>query len=162
MEIIDPPEEIYITDTTFRDGQQSMPPFTAKQIEDLFELMHRLGGPNGAIRQTEFFLYTEKDRDAVGRCLEKGYRYPEITGWIRASKEDLRLVNEMGLKETGILTSVSDYHIFLKFKKRRSEVFKEYLDIVEAALNYGIIPRCHFEDITRATSMAFAYPLPRH
>lgn len=159
LEIIDPPEEIYITDTTFRDGQQSMPPFTAKQIEDLFELMHRLGGPDGVIRQTEFFLYTDKDKDAVGRCLEKGYRYPEITGWIRASKEDLRLVKEMGLKETGILTSASDYHIFLKFQKTRSEIFKEYLDIVEAALNYGITPRCHFEDITRADIYGFCVPL---
>ena len=61
IELIDPPEDIYITDTTFRDGQQSRPPFSAKQIEDLFEYLHRLGGPNGVIKQCEFFLYTEKD-----------------------------------------------------------------------------------------------------
>ena len=30
------PEEIWITDTTFRDGQQSMAPYTVKQIVDLF------------------------------------------------------------------------------------------------------------------------------
>jgi len=158
IELIDPPEEIYITDTTFRDGQQSRPPFTAKQIEDLYEFLHRLGGPNGVIKQSEFFLYTEKDRQAVEKCLEKGYRYPEITGWIRANKDDLQLVKELGLKETGILTSVSDYHIFLKLKKTRSQVFKDYIKNIEGALENNIIPRCHFEDVTRADIYGFCVP----
>ncbi len=158
IELIDPPDDIYITDTTFRDGQQSRPPFTAQQIEDLFDFLHRLSGPNGAIRQSEFFLYTDKDKEAVRRCQEKGYRYPEITGWIRAHKEDLQIVKDMGLKETGILTSVSDYHIFLKFGKTRSQVFKDYLKIVESALDNGIVPRCHFEDVTRADIYGFCVP----
>ena len=155
---IDPAEEIFITDTTFRDGQQARPPYTVEQICDIFDLLYRLGGPNGVIRQSEFFLYSNKDKEAVRRCLEKGYRYPEITGWIRAKAEDLRLVKEMGLKETGILTSVSDYHIFFKLKKKRSQVMKDYLRIVQAALDYGIVPRCHFEDITRADIYGFCVP----
>jgi isopropylmalate/homocitrate/citramalate synthase len=158
IELIDPPDEIYITDTTFRDGQQSRPPFTAIQIEDLFDFMHKLGGPNGVIRQCEFFLYTDKDKEAVVKCMEKGYRYPEITGWIRAVKEDLQLVKALGLKETGILTSTSDYHIFMKFKKSRSQVFKDYIKIVESTVEQGIIPRCHFEDITRADIYGFCVP----
>ncbi|HVN94842.1 MAG TPA: hypothetical protein VMT62_00285 [Syntrophorhabdaceae bacterium] len=158
IELIDPPEEIYITDTTFRDGQQSRPPFTPQQIEDLFDFLHRLSGPNGVIHQSEFFLYSDKDKEAIERCLEKGYRYPEITGWIRANKNDLQLVKNVGLKETGILTSASDYHIFLKFGKSRSQVFKDYLKIVESTLDLGIIPRCHFEDITRADIYGFCVP----
>ncbi|MCX5811337.1 MAG: histone-lysine N-methyltransferase [Proteobacteria bacterium] len=158
IELIDPPDDIFITDTTFRDGQQSRPPFTAKQIEDLFDFLHRLGGANGVIRQSEFFLYGDKDKDAVVRCLDKGYRYPEITGWIRAVKEDLQLVKDLGLKETGILTSASDYHIFMKLKKTRSQVFKDYVKIVESTLEHGIIPRCHFEDITRADIYGFCVP----
>ncbi|TSA09457.1 MAG: histone-lysine N-methyltransferase [Deltaproteobacteria bacterium] len=155
---IDPAEEIFITDTTFRDGQQARPPYTVEQICDIFDLLYRLGGPNGVIRQSEFFLYSNKDKEAVRRCLEKGYRYPEITGWIRAKAEDLKLVKEMGLKETGILTSVSDYHIFFKLKKKRSQVMKDYLRIVQAALDHGIVPRCHFEDITRADIYGFCVP----
>ncbi|MFH1624092.1 MAG: histone-lysine N-methyltransferase, partial [Pseudomonadota bacterium] len=147
---IDPPEEVFITDTTFRDGQQARPPYSVEQIVDLFDMLHKLGGANGVIRQSEFFLYSEKDKEAVQKCLERNYRHPEITGWIRASKEDFKLVKEMGLKETGILSSVSDYHIFLKLKKNRRVVLREYLSIVSAALDLGIIPRCHFEDITRA------------
>jgi len=159
IELIDPPEEIFITDTTFRDGQQARPPFTVKQIEDLFDFLHRLSGPHGVIRQAEFFLYTDKDREAVEKCLDKGYRYPEITGWVRANKEDLVLVKQMGLKETGILTSASDYHIFMKLKKTRSQVFKDYIRIVENCLEHEIIPRCHFEDITRADIYGFCVPL---
>jgi isopropylmalate/homocitrate/citramalate synthase len=155
---IDPPEEIFITDTTFRDGQQARPPYTVEQILDLYDMLHRLGGPNGVIRQCEFFLYSEKDKEAVRRCQEKGHQYPEITGWIRAVKEDFKLVKEMGLKETGILTSVSDYHIFLKLKKNRRVVLREYLSIVSAALDLGITPRCHFEDVTRADIYGFCVP----
>src|SRR5215217_806950 len=79
---LDPAPAIWITDTTFRDGQQSRAPYSPKQIAHLFDLLHRLGGPNGMIRQPEFFLYTKKDRDAVERCRDFGHRFPEITGWI--------------------------------------------------------------------------------
>ncbi|MEE9200955.1 MAG: 2-isopropylmalate synthase [Candidatus Brocadiales bacterium] len=158
---MDPPEEMWITDTTFRDGQQARPPFTVKQIVDLYEMLHHLGGKNGLIRQCEFFLYTDKDKEAVIKCLEKGYKYPEITGWIRANKKDFKLVKEMGLKETGILTSASDYHIFLKLNKNRGQAMGNYLDIVHAALDEGIIPRCHFEDITRADFYGFVVPFAK-
>jgi isopropylmalate/homocitrate/citramalate synthase len=129
-----------------------------EQIVDLYDMLHKLGGTNGVIRQCEFFLYSEKDKEAVKKCQERAYRYPEITGWIRAVKEDFRLVKEMGLKETGILTSVSDYHIFLKLKKNRRVVLREYLSIVSAALDLGIVPRCHFEDVTRADIYGFCVP----
>lgn len=155
---MNPPDEIWITDTTFRDGQQAMDPFTVNQIVRLYDLMHRLSGPNGIIKQTEFFLYSDKDKEAVRKCQELGYVFPQITAWIRATKSDFKLVKDMGLKETGILTSCSDYHIFLKLKKTRREALEMYLDIVKAALSEGIIPRCHFEDITRADFYGFVVP----
>jgi len=153
-----PAKEIFITDTTFRDGQQSRPPYTVEQIVKIFQLMSKLGGPNGVIRQSEFFLYSKKDREAVEKCSELGLHYPEITGWIRAAKEDVRLIKEFGLKETGLLTSVSDYHIFLKLNKKRSQAMDDYLGIVKSILELGIIPRCHFEDITRADIYGFCIP----
>jgi isopropylmalate/homocitrate/citramalate synthase len=156
---INPAEDIFITDTTFRDGQQARPPYTVKQIVDLYTFMSRLGGENGVIRQSEFFLYSKKDREAVAKCLELGLKYPEITGWIRAQKEDIKLVKEAGLKETGILTSVSDYHIFLKLNETRKKAFDDYLGIVKDILGEGIVPRCHFEDITRAEIYGFCIPL---
>ncbi len=153
-----PSEGMYVTDTTFRDGQQARPPYTVDQIVTIFDFLHRLGGPNGIIRQSEFFLYTDKDKGAVERCRERGYEFPEITGWIRANRQDLKLVKEMGILETGILTSVSDYHIFLKLGKTRAQALEDYLSIVKAALELGIQPRCHFEDVTRADIYGFCIP----
>ncbi|MDA8124510.1 MAG: histone-lysine N-methyltransferase [Deltaproteobacteria bacterium] len=155
---IAPAEEIFLTDTTFRDGQQARPPYTVQQIVDLFTLMSRLGGPRGLIRQTEFFLYSPKDREAVAKCQALGLPFPEITGWIRASAEDVPLVKQAGLKETGILTSVSDYHIFLKLNQTRKKALDEYLSIVRSILDAGIVPRCHFEDVTRADIYGFCIP----
>ncbi len=153
-----PCEDMLITDTTFRDGQQARPPYSVKQISEIFDLIHRMGGPKGIIRQSEFFLYTSKDKEAVEKCREKGYDFPQITGWIRAKAEDLKLVKEMDLGETGILTSASDYHIYLKLKKTRAQAMEAYLAIVKEALDLGIIPRCHFEDITRADLYGFCVP----
>lgn len=156
---IDPSEELWITDTTFRDGQQARPPYTLEQILKIFDLLHRMGGPYGVIRQTEFFLYSNRDKEALRKCQERGYPYPEITGWIRAHPDDLNLVKEMGLKETGILTSVSDYHIFYKLNMTRPQAFSQYISIVQKALDMGITPRCHMEDITRADIYGFCVPL---
>lgn len=153
------PDDIWITDTTFRDGQQSMDTYTEKQIVKIFDYLHKLDNNSGIIRQTEFFLYTQKDRNAARKCLERGYEFPEVTSWIRANKEDFKLVKDMGLKETGMLMSCSDYHIFKKLNKTRQEAMDLYVSLVEEALENGIIPRCHLEDITRADFFGFVIPL---
>ena len=152
------PREIWITDTTFRDGQQSREPYTTKQIVDLYDMLHRLGGPKGVIRQSEFFLYSKKDRDAVEKCLERGYDFPEVTSWIRASKQDFQMVKEMGIQETGILVSCSDYHIFFKLHMTRKQAIDHYLGVVKDCIDAGVRPRCHFEDITRADFYGFVVP----
>lgn len=152
------PDEIWITDTTFRDGQQARAPYTVDQIVTLYKMLHRLGGPKGIIRQCEFFIYSDKDKEAVRRCQELNYQYPEVTSWIRATKQDFKLVKEMGIKETGILVSCSDYHIFKKLNTTRKRAMEQYLDIVKSALDIGVRPRCHFEDITRADFYGFVVP----
>ncbi|HUU90593.1 MAG TPA: 2-isopropylmalate synthase [Phycisphaerae bacterium] len=150
---------IYITDTTFRDGQQARPPYTIDQMVRIYDLLARISGPNGVVRQTEFFLYTKNDRETLDRCRALGHTYPECTGWIRAVKGDFRLVKEAGLAESGMLTSSSDYHIFhkLKFKSRR-ECMDSYCEVVDAALEAGVRPRCHLEDVTRADIDGFVLP----
>ena len=152
------PEDIWITDTTFRDGQQSVEPYSVKQIVDIFKLMSKLSGPYGIIRQTEFFVYSQKDREALEKCQELGLRFPEITTWIRASKEDFKLVRDLGVRETGILVSCSDYHIFKKMKMTRKQCMDYYLSTVAEAFEAGVMPRCHLEDITRADFYGFVVP----
>ena len=155
---LDCPKDIWITDTTFRDGQQACSPFLPEDIVELYKMLHRLSGPKGIIRQSEFFLYSENDRKAVDKCLELGYKFPQITSWIRANEKDFELVKSLGLKETGILVSCSDYHIFKKMNMTRAQAMDKYLAIVKMALDKGIVPRCHFEDITRADYFGFVVP----
>ena len=152
------PENIWITDTTFRDGQQSRTPFTARQVVDLYKMMHRLSGTKGIIRQCEFFVYTKKDREAIEQCQALGYEFPEITTWIRASKEDFKTAREMGIRETGILMSCSDFHIFKKMNMTRRQAMDKYLGIAKDAIEAGVVPRCHLEDITRADYNGFVIP----
>ena len=152
------PAEIWITDTTFRDGMQSQAPYSPEQIVDIYKMLSRLGGPKGIIRATEFFVYSENDRKALNACRELGLEFPEITTWIRATENDFRLVRDLGIKETGILVSCSDYHIFKKLGMTRGQALEHYLKIISLALEMGIRPRCHFEDITRADFYGFVVP----
>ena len=89
------PEEIWITDTTFRDGQQSRPPYTPEQILRIYKFFHEIDGGTGLIRQSEFFLYSKRDRKAVELCKEQGFEFPQITGWIRAVAGDFKFVTQM-------------------------------------------------------------------
>ncbi len=152
------PEDIWITDTSFRDGQQSVNPYTVEQIVDLYKLMSKLGGPYGIIRQSEFFVYSKKDREAIERCMDLGLKFPEITTWIRATRQDFELVRNLGIRETGILVSCSDYHIFKKLKMTRAQAMDHYLATVKEAFAAGVMPRCHLEDITRADFYGFVVP----
>lgn len=152
------PKDIWITDTSLRDGQQSVEPYTVEQIVNLYKLMSKLGGPYGIIRQTEFFVYSKKDREALEKCQELGLKFPEITTWIRANKEDFKLVKDLGIRETGILVSCSDYHIFKKLKMTRKQAMDTYLAAVGEAFEADVMPRCHLEDITRADFYGFVVP----
>ncbi len=150
--------DLFITDTTFRDGQQARPPYTIEQTVKLYDMIAKLGGPNGVIQWSEFFLYNKKDKEAVQKCLELGHEFPMVTGWIRANKGEFKLVTQMGLKETGMLTSCSDYHIFYKLRSNRQDILRDYLEMVDIAISEGVRVRCHLEDVTRADIDGFVIP----
>ena len=149
------PKDIWITDTTFRDGQQARAPYTVDQVVDLYRLLAALGG--ALIRQTELFAYTPQDREAIERCRALGG--PEVTTWMRASLDDLDAVRGTGVRETGILVSASDYHLYLKMKRSRSQALEDYAAVVAAVIEAGLRPRCHLEDLTRADLGGFVAPL---
>jgi isopropylmalate/homocitrate/citramalate synthase len=149
------PEDLWITDTTFRDGQQARAPYTPEQVVALYDLLAAMGGR--VIRQAEFFAYTAADREAIAACQQRPG--PEVTTWMRASTEDLKNVRQTGVRETGILLSASDYHIYLKMNRTRRQAAEEYLNVVRAVLDAGIRPRCHLEDLTRADLDGFVGPL---
>jgi 2-phosphinomethylmalic acid synthase len=154
------PPVVWTTETTHRDGQQGGLPLTAETGIRLYELMCAFSGASGALRQAEFFVYREADRQILEGALER-YRDGapiEPTSWIRASRKDALLVREIGVRETGMLASASDYHTFYKFSPGgRRGAAATYLDAVRAVLDAGLRPRIHLEDATRAPE-AFVLP----
>ena len=149
------PADLWITDTTFRDGQQARAPYTPDQVVHLYDLLAVMGGR--VIRQAEFFAYTPADREAIAACQKRPG--PEVTTWMRASLDDLPNVRATGVQESGILLSASDYHIYLKMKRTRRQAAQDYLAVVRAVIDAGIRPRCHLEDLTRADLDGFVAPL---
>jgi 2-phosphinomethylmalic acid synthase len=147
------PRAIWTTETTHRDGQQGGLPLTVEQGIRIYELMCEFTGTSGAVRQAEFFVYREADRRILDAALERWRDGAPVepTTWIRASARDAALVREIGVRETGMLASASDYHTFHKFTPggRRSAA-ASYLDAVRAVLDAGLRPRLHLEDATRA------------
>jgi isopropylmalate/homocitrate/citramalate synthase len=147
------PADAWTTETTHRDGQQGGLPLTTEQSLRIYDIFCRFTGESSAIRQAEFFAYRPSDRAALEGALERyrGGAPIEPTTWIRATTKDVALISDLGVRETGMLASASDYHTFHKFKPGgRKQAADTYLDAVKMTLDAGIRPRLHLEDATRA------------
>ncbi len=150
-------QEIFISDSTIRDGSQMAGIVMKKKHKlQIFEYLHRIG-----IEKLETFVYNERDREAVKEMLNAGYEFPEVTGWARANPKDIDSVLSMdSIKETGILMSVSDSHIFDKMGlKSREEAWTKYTEALQYAVDHGLRTRAHIEDMTRADNTGFVFPL---
>jgi isopropylmalate/homocitrate/citramalate synthase len=149
----DLPPIVWTTETTHRDGQQGGLPLTVDQGIRIYELQCAFTGTTGALRQAEFFVYRDADRRMLEAALDR-YRDGapvEPTTWIRASAKDAALVRDIGVRETGMLASASDYHTFHKFTPGgRRNAAHSYLDAVRSVFDAGLRPRLHLEDATRA------------
>jgi isopropylmalate/homocitrate/citramalate synthase len=147
------PPLAWTTETTHRDGQQGGLPLTPVDGLAIYDLMGAFTGDSGAIRQAEFFVYRPADRAMLEGALEswRAGHPVEPTTWIRATRKDADLVAGLGVRETGMLASASDYHTFHKFTPGgRAQAARTYLDAVRAVLDAGLRPRLHLEDATRA------------
>ncbi len=154
------PMQAWTTETTHRDGQQGGLPLTTEQSLNIYDILCAFTGDSGAIRQAEFFVYRPGDRAALEGALERYHAGAPIepTTWIRATAKDVELIKALGVRETGMLASASDYHTFHKFKPGgRNQAMQVYLEAVKITLEAGIRPRLHLEDATRAP-MEFMQP----
>lgn len=147
-----------LTDTTLRDGQQGWRALTVEEGLRLYDVIHVMGGDSGAIKTTEVFLYTDRDKMLVREILERGYHAPKPIGWVRASRNDLALAIEAGLDEVTMLTSISDYHIYFKLGLDREKAVSKYLSVVEEAMKKGVVVKSTLEDVTRADIDAVVIP----
>lgn len=153
-----------ITDTTLRDGAQdpcfAIFPNEAKVA--YFDLLHGLDNGTGVIDAVEVFIYQKRDLWTLEKLLERGYDFPRVTAWTRATPKDIRelvKVSSGKVKETGMLASCSDHHIFDRLAFRsKEEAIEKYLATILIACENGIIPRIHLEDATRADVEGWVIP----
>ena len=153
-----------ITDTTLRDGAQDprFALFPAEARVRYFDLLHKLDNDTGRIEQVECFIYQKRDVWCLEQLLDRGYEFPQVTTWTRATPKDIKLMVEVTggrVTETGMLASSSDHHIFDKLGFRtKEEAVERYLQPITTALEYGIIPRVHLEDATKADIYGWVIP----
>ncbi len=153
-----------ITDTTLRDGAQDsrFPLFPNEARLRYVDLLHDLDNGTGVIRSIETFIYQQRDLWVLDKLLEREYDYPKITTWIRANPKDVRHLHDVSqgrVRETGMLASSSDHHIFDKLGFRsKEEAVDKYLRPIITACEYGITPRVHLEDCTRADIDGWVVP----
>ncbi len=156
-----------ITDTTLRDGAQDsrFPFFPNEDRLRYVDLLHDLDNGTGRISALETFIYHKRDAWVLDRLLERGYQYPQITTWIRANPKDVKDLYNLSqgrVKETGMLASSSDHHIFDKLGYHsKEEAIDKYLKPILTACEYGITPRIHLEDCTRADIFGWVIPFIR-
>lgn len=156
-----------ITDTTLRDGAQDsrFPFFPNEDRLRYVDLLHKLDNGTGRIEQVETFIYHKRDGWVLDKLLERGYQFPQITTWIRANPKDVKelaALSQGRVKETGMLASSSDHHIFDKLGyKSKEEAVEKYLKPILTALEYDITPRIHLEDCTRADIRGWVIPFIR-
>ena len=152
-------EDINISDSTIRDGSQMAGIVMKKRHKlKIFEYLNKI-----KIEKLELFLFSDIDQAIAKEMLDKGYEYPEVTGWARANPNDIDLVLKIdAIKETGILMSVSDSHMFDKMGlKDKEEAEDKYLTALDYALDHGLRVRCHLEDITRSDIEGFVIPFSK-
>ena len=153
-----------ITDTTLRDGAQDsrIALFPHGARIKYYDLLHKLDNGTGTIYAVEAFIYQKRDAWTIEKLLERGYEFPKVTTWTRATPKDIKLLVELSqgrIKETGMLASASDHHIFDKLGFRsKEEAIEKYLQPIETALENDIIPRIHLEDCTRADIYGWVIP----
>lgn len=153
-----------ITDTTLRDGAQDsrLAIFPADTRLKYYDLLHRLDNGTGAIYAVEAFIYQKRDVWTLEKLLERGYEWPRVTTWTRATPKDIKLLMEVSqgkVRETGMLASASDHHIFDKLGyASKEEAIEKYLQPIRTALENDIVPRVHLEDCTRADIYGWVIP----
>lgn len=153
--------KIFLTDTTLRDGQQGWRTLTIEESLEIYKVLHKLSEKEGIVRTTELFPYTQKDRETISKIISLGYSFPEPIGWIRAREEDLNLILQTELKQTVLLCSISDYHIYYKLGLDRKKAIEKYLSVISKAMSKELSLKVSLEDITRTDIKNVAIPFIR-
>jgi methanogen homocitrate synthase len=139
-------EDIYIYDTTLRDGEQTPGVcFTKEQKLEIARKLDELG-----IKQIEagFPIVSEKEAECVKAIANEGLN-AEILALSRVLKEDIDRALDCDVD--GIITFIATSPLHLKYKLKKSleEVEEMGMKAIEYAKDHGLFVAFSAEDATR-------------
>ena len=144
-------EQVYIFDTTLRDGEQS--PGCSMNLEEKLKMARQLERLEVDVVEAGFPIASEGDFEAV-QAISAEIRRPVIAALARAHRMDIERAWEAvkGAAKPRIHTFIatSDIHLQHKLRKSRSEVLAQAVESVKIARNLCDDVEFSAEDATRS------------
>lgn len=144
---LDDGKQIYIVDTTLRDGEQTAGVvFANDEKVAIAELLSGLG-----VDQLEVGIPTMggDEKEAIKKIVKRNLK-SSIMAWNRAVISDIDQSIDCGVDAVAISISVSDIHINHKLKTSREWVIENMCIAVEYAKKNGLYVSVNGEDASRA------------
>ena len=140
-------KEIFVVDTTLRDGEQTAGVvFANDEKVAIASMLSELG-----VDQLEVGIPTMggDEKDAIKRIVKRNLK-SSIMAWNRAVIKDVEQSIDCGVDAVAISISVSDIHIKHKLKTSREWVLESMVNTVEYAKKNGLYISVNGEDASRA------------
>lgn len=144
---LDDGKQIYIVDTTLRDGEQTAGVvFANAEKIAIAEMLSDLG-----VDQLEVGIPTMggDEKEAIKKIVSRNLK-SSIMAWNRAVISDVEQSIDCGVDSVAISISVSDIHIKHKLKTSREWVIESMVKTVEFAKKNGLYVSVNGEDASRA------------
>lgn len=140
--------EIYIVDTTLRDGEQTAGVVFANEEKVVIaDMLSDLG-----VDQLEVGIPTMggDEKEAIKQIVKRNNNRKSIMAWNRAVISDIEQSIDCGVDAVAISVSVSDIHIKHKLRTSREWVLENMIKSVEFAKKNGLYVSVNGEDASRA------------
>jgi methanogen homocitrate synthase len=145
------PWNVEICDVTLRDGEQT--PGVSFTCEEKVEIARGLDEIGVEVIEAGFPAVSPYEKRCVTAIANLGLD-ARTCGFARARKADVAAAVECGVDMVSIFIPTSDLHIRHKFRKPREQVLSEALEMIDLALDHGVMVRFAAEDASR-TDLSF-------
>ncbi|NEZ61392.1 homocitrate synthase [Leptolyngbyaceae cyanobacterium CCMR0082] len=142
-----PPPQIYINDTTLRDGEQAAGiAFSLDEKVAIATFLDTIG-----IQEMEVGIPAmgRDEAQAIHTIANLGLN-AQLLGWNRAVLSDIQASINCGLKRIHISVPVSDIQIQVKFQGQWAKMFKQLQETINFARDHGLDVSVGGEDSSRA------------